>query len=143
MASGLPGAVLGSNQGNILSTNSLLSCTERALPSSRPELTQSMNSSSAPDPSICGLARMTTRSPLASGVASSRDSSMRACMHPVSNTTPRHAIVMLIELFMDALPDVMRDVDGRTEVCHVAASPLCDLEAPVGFPTYRYSSSDS
>src|SRR4249920_679583 len=115
MASGLPGAVLGSNQGNILSTNWLLSWTAMpSWPPFRPLPTQSMKSSSAPAPSICGFARITTCSPLAMGVASSRDSSMRACMQPLANTTPRHADVSRIALFIDVLPGLDSGVsDGR------------------------------
>src|SRR5688572_18847586 len=95
---------------------------------------QSMNSSSAPAPSICGFARMTTRSPLAIGVAASRDSSVHACMHPLRMATPRHAVVMQIALFMDLLPGRDAGCLLARQVCHVAASSLCDLVARVVVP---------
>src|SRR6188768_1941602 len=85
-----------------------------------------MKSSSAPAPSICGLARMTTRSPLAIGVAISRDSSIRACMQPPRRATPRHMEVRR-NAFMDQLPGRDAGCLWARQVCHVAASSLCDL----------------
>ncbi len=73
----------GSNHGNILSTNSsLLRTAILDLPPRSSSLTQSMNPSSAPVPSTCGFARMTTASPLLMCVGISRDSSTRDCMQP-------------------------------------------------------------
>src|ERR1043165_9919722 len=93
-----------------------------------------MKLSSAPEPSICGFARMPPRSPFSSGVAASRDSSMRACMQPLIRLPAASTDAMQIALLMTGSPRVLRECLWARQVCHVAASPLCDLECPNRFP---------
>src|SRR5512144_2061505 len=93
-----------------------------------------MKSSSAPAPSICGLANTTTRSPLDIGVASSRDSSIRACMQPLTDTTSRHAYVRRTA-FMRSSPFLrLRDVVGRGQYATLQHLPFVTMDNTPWFP---------